>query len=342
MLVCGTRLQNHFHLLKKNITLLEARDLEYSVENRKSKIINIRKFNISEGSCIFIPGKNGAGKSSLLGILGGFLPPTNGDIFWKGQKIKPLKDRLVSGFEGIEMVKQEPDLNPFLTVEDQLTKAAREFPGPKSKNLIRKTISDCHLRGLLNQKTGSLSGGEKRRLAIGIALMKNCSLLLLDEPFSDLDIENKSLFVRVLLGLKTERKISLCIVSHDGSDAFWLADEVWTMEKGKILERIKRENETFSPSPLQTAILLGLKNCFDKKLFPMVGNQNSNSWIQILPQNVNVERIGPCIGEGTLLTHFQKDEFWFTIWNVNGQTIEAKNLKDLNSLSQKQELFLKI
>jgi hypothetical protein len=110
----------------------------------------------------------------------------------------------------------------------------------------------------------------------------------------------------------------------------------------KILERIKRENETFSPTLLQTAILLGLKNCFDKKLFPMVGNQNSNSWIQILPQNVNVERIGPCIGEGTLLTHFQKDGFWFTIWNVNGQTIEAKNLKDLNSLSQKQELFLKI
>jgi len=340
LLVCGASLQNHFQLLKKNITLLKAENINFSAGDRKSKILQLRSLQIESGTCIYIPGQNGAGKSSLLAVLGGFLAPNTGEIFWKGKKLKPLKDRLMPGFEGIELVKQDPDLNSFLTVNEQLEKAARQFNDKESKTAIQKTVSICHLKSLLMQKTGSLSGGEKRRLSIGIAIMKGCELLLLDEPFADLDAENKLLFMSLLLNIRKENNIAICIVSHNGEDALWLADEIWTLNRGRILEKVKRENGSFSPTRMQTAVLLGWKNVFRPSAFPQIKGEAHRDWIRIPAEKINTQSRGALLGEGVLLSQFYKDSFLHRIWRIDSIILESIDNEAIDPAQKNQKLFL--
>jgi ABC-type multidrug transport system ATPase subunit len=329
-----------FPTLKENMIVLKAENISFSTKNRKAKILNIKSLHLKEGSCILVQGKNGAGKSSLLSVLGGFLAPDSGEIEWKGKRIQALKDRLVPGFEGIELVKQDPDLNPFLTVSDQLIKGTRHLKESEAMSLVKKAVSICHLKPLLTQKTGSLSGGEKRRLSIALAIIKNCALLLLDEPFAELDAENKKLFLDLILSLKNNSNITICLVTHHGEDALWLANEVWTMEKGKILERIKRANGCFTPFHFQSAVLLGIKNVFKTSDFPNVDTLKSGNWIQILPESINTKGSGIPLGEACLLTQFQKENKWHCIWKLDSLLIESVSLTMTESNNKVQILYL--
>jgi len=236
------------------------------------------------------------------------------------------------------LVKQDPDFNPFLTVSDQLTKASRHLKEAEAKNIVKKAISICHVKPLLNQKTGSLSGGEKRRLSIALAIIKNCELLLLDEPFAELDAENKKIFLDLILSLKQNPSITICLVTHHGEDALWLADEVWTMEKGKILEQIQRSNGHFSPIYLQSATLLGIKNVFKTLDFPMLQDSYSTAWIKILPETIQTTEAGIFIGEAMLLTQFQKEDKWHCIWKINNRLLESISLK-MNELKSSSQLL---
>jgi len=325
--------------LKKNLNLVEATNINFTAKEREKSILRIASLSIKEGRCVFIPGQNGAGKSSLLSVLGGYLVPDSADIFWKGQKVKPLKDRLVPGFEGIELVKQDSELNPFLSVNEQLEKAARHLIPTEAKTLIRKTVQICHLKALLFQKTGSLSGGEKRRLAIGLALMKGCELLLLDEPFSDLDATHKLLFMGLLLGLKKESGISICIVSHNGEDALWLADEVWTMEKGRFIEKLKRIDNQFYPQRLETAMLLGWKNVFPVGLFPILNEEPKKKWIQLPPEKINENGHGVLLGKAELLNHFVSGSNYHKIWKIKDAILESINLKLIDQKGVDSDLY---
>jgi len=318
------------------MTLLRAVNISFSASGRKAKILNIKSLQLKTGRCILIQGKNGAGKSSLLSVLGGYLTPNSGEISWKGKKIQPLKERLVPGFEHIELVKQDPDFNLFLTVSDQLTKASRHLKEVEAKSIEQKSISICHLKPLLNQKTGSLSGGEKRRLSIALALIKNCELLLLDEPFAELDAENKKIFLDLILTLKQNSEIGICMVTHHGEDSLWLADEVWTMENGKFLEKIKRNNNCFSPIRLNSAILLGIKNVFKTQDFPMLKPYGKKTWVELLPESIYTEEGGVLLGSAILLTQFRQENRWHRIWKLNDRIIESVGLemKELNKMPQ--------
>jgi len=246
--------------LAKNIELLRAVNIRYSIKGKSEKILKIDRLRIKKGECIFVLGKNGAGKSSLLGFLGGYLNIPDAAIFWKGRKIIPLADRLVPGFEHIILVKQDPEFNPFLRVEEEMERSFRSISDTDKKKKLSQIIRSCHLKSILKQKTGDLSGGEKRRLALALALILEPELILLDEPFSDLDAENKQYFYVSILEAIKERSTSFIIVSHNGEDARWLADEIWILEKGKVLENILRLNSGFMPNKAISARLLGWQN----------------------------------------------------------------------------------
>ena len=273
--------------MAKNIFLFQAFQIRYSVPNRKQVILKINSLSVEKGKCYFILGENGAGKSSLLAVMGGYLAPDSGQLFWKEKTIKPLSERLVKGFEGISLVKQEPELNPFLTAGEELFKALRHLPDRACSLKKNELVRVCRLKPILLQKTGNLSGGEKRRLAIAIALAKNAEMLLLDEPFSDLDYPAKAIFRAMLLDLKQVQQTALVIVSHQGEDSYWLADQLLTMEKGRWIEKLDRTVSGFNPKLGRTARLLGWKNVVDSSLLasPIFKSQNEKTTFVYIPPN---------------------------------------------------------
>lgn len=218
---------------------------------------------------MFALGANGAGKSSLLNFLAGRLFVPEALLVLKGKVLPPLSEKLLPGYRGIELIRQEPDLNPHFRVGEELDRHLRVFDPGTSVKKKQQYVSKFRLKSLLNQKTGSISGGERRRLALACALAGSPEIILLDEPFSDLDAEGRGLLARLILDM-AEEGIAFLIVSHNGSDARWLADEIWTLDSGRLTERLQRTENTFHPQKASTAALLGFRNILSSHYFPSV------------------------------------------------------------------------
>jgi ABC-type multidrug transport system ATPase subunit len=295
--------------------LFRSSRLVFSVPGR-GKILDLKPFSVPCGNLIFILGKNGAGKSTLLSVMAGHTSPDEGDLFWKDNRIKPLKDRLVKGFEGIGLVKQEPVLDPFLTVRDELEKSIRHLPEKIAAKKLNYLIKTLKLKDLLGSKNGNLSGGEKRRLGIALALAKDCELLLLDEPFADLDTENRLLLSSVFSELKSGGSVSVVVVSHIGSAAIGLADQVWTIRNGKWIEKSKRGTGIFSPKQALTASLMGMKNILKKKDFPLLSCPDGTGWIQAKSEQITLipKEQAVDLGEWKLVAAEQRDGGLTGVW----------------------------
>lgn len=317
--------------MAKNSWLFRAQNIVYSVPIRKQPILKISSLSVEKGKCYFILGENGAGKSSLLSVLGGQLAPNSGDLYWKGIRLKPLSERLVNGFDGIGLVKQEPELNPFLRAEEELYKALRHLPdrqlAQKRKDLVRL----CHLKPLLDQKVGNLSGGEKRRLAIALALAQDAELLLLDEPFSDLDYPNKTLFLGMLVELKQKQHTALVLVSHHGEDAYWVADQIHTLEKGRWIEKMERIHSGFSAKSVRTARLLGWRNLMKAGLLPTAkpGFTHFHVPVTDIHFSPGIERI--YLGEAEVFSSSFRNEKWHFLLSLNGIWLEMEQHEPIHS-----------
>lgn len=259
--------------LAKNNYLLRAENIRYGVPDRRRKILDIPGLMLRQGKIVFALGANGAGKSTLLHFLGGRLYVPEARLFVKGKLLPPLTEKLLPGYRGIELIRQEPDLNPHFRVEEELDRHLRVFDPGTSERKKQLYVRKFRLRNLLSQKTGSISGGERRRLALACALAGSPELILLDEPFSDLDAEGKNLLSQLILEMASEG-IAFLIVSHHGSDSHWLADEIWTLDGGRLIERLTNGPQGFFPTRTKTASLLGMRNIFPSDHFPELAGKN--------------------------------------------------------------------
>jgi iron(III) transport system ATP-binding protein len=321
LFVSETRLQNQSQLLEKNIELLRAENISFSVPGLDRKVLEIKDLVVKRGSALFVLGRNGAGKSSLLSFLGGFISVPDARIFWKGNKLLPFGDRLIPGFDGIALVKQNPDLSPFLRVEEELHKTVRHLPDSVRKKKLKEISYLCHLRELLGQKTGNLSGGEKRRVALAQALILDAELILLDEPFSDLDPENRMLFYPIFQSAMKKKNVGFIVVTHNGEDAKWLADEIWTLVSGKIKEKVMRTATGFLPRKAITARLLGWQNILPVKNLvdaDQIYFSAKSSWVHIPPRSIQANVAGNVrLGLFEMIRMWQEDSITFCLWLNN-------------------------
>ncbi len=338
--------------MAKNIELLRAKNIHYKIPGLGRLVLNIRMIDIQKGSCVFVLGKNGAGKSTLLSFLGGFLTIPGGRLFWKGTEIPPLSSRLVPGFERIALVKQEFDGNPFFRVEEELTRALRHLPEKEMREKRRQIQDECRLKDLMKRKIGDLSGGEKRRLALVLAFSKDPELILLDEPFSDLDEVNKEIIYLIILRELKKKGCSFLIVSHNGKDANWLADQVWTLESGRITETIIRKEDRLLPVRSGSARLLGWKNFYGQNEFPEIFNGllDLKMNVHLPPKAISVFREGQIfLGEFNRIRTCWEDGLLQELWqNEKGIILfssetTTKKIQDNQALGINKEdlVFLK-
>jgi ABC-type sugar transport system ATPase subunit len=179
-----------------------------------------------------IAGETGSGKSSLLKMIAGLVQPNSGSIFFEDEKVMGPDYQLIHGHPGIAYLSQHYELRNNYRVGEWLEMGTR-LPQAEADTLFEV----CRISHLLARKTHQLSGGEKQRIALARLLAGSPRLLLLDEPFSNLDPIHKQLLKEVLEDLSSRLQISCILTSHDPLDTLSWADELLVMKAGKLVQQ---------------------------------------------------------------------------------------------------------
>lgn len=201
---------------------------------------------------IAIAGETGAGKSTLLKIIAGLEQPDDGEVVFEGQKVTGPAENLVPGHPGILYLSQHFELQKFLRVEQVLA-----YSNSLSDEDANVLFDVCRISHLLKRKTNELSGGEKQRIALARLMISSPKLLLLDEPFSNLDRVHKNILRSVINDIGRRLKINCILISHDAEDILSWADQILVMKDGRIIQRGTPEKIYRKPVNEYTAGLFG-------------------------------------------------------------------------------------
>ena len=199
----------------------------------ESHVLHEVSFTLSAGKVLALLGRNGAGKTTCMSAIIGFLPPRRGEIRLFGEPVSRLVPEAIAR-KGVGFVPQGRRIFPTLTVRENLIVSGRSRAGaPVPWNLERVVALFPRLKERLQQVAGSLSGGEQQMLAIGRALMGNPRVLLMDEPSEGLAPLIVAEVGRTIARLKQEGQ-SILLVEQNVKLALDLADEVVILNTGRV------------------------------------------------------------------------------------------------------------
>ncbi|MEX2411374.1 MAG: ATP-binding cassette domain-containing protein [Candidatus Paceibacterota bacterium] len=207
-------------------------------------------FALKPGTITSLFGENGSGKTTLFNILTGYLKADEGKVLYKGKDLNGSKPVQISRL-GVGRVWQSPRICKNLTVMDNLLLATPNHPGEKLLNYIirpkqilheekarrvtaKLIVSDVGLAGKLQKTAGELSFGQQKLLSIGMLLMNDSELLLLDEPFAGVNSQMLDHISDVLQSLSENGK-TIFLIEHNRSKAEEISDCMFTLEKGIII-----------------------------------------------------------------------------------------------------------
>ncbi|HKD30353.1 MAG TPA: molybdenum ABC transporter ATP-binding protein [Xanthobacteraceae bacterium] len=191
----------------------------------------------SEGRLTALFGQSGAGKTSLINIIGGLIRPDRGRITVDGTTLvdTPSGTFVAPHRRRLGYVFQEGRLFPHLTVRQNLM-FGRWFRPPQERKVQLETVLDLLGIGhLLQRRPGALSGGEKQRVAIGRALLASPRLLLMDEPLAALDDERKAEILPFIERLRDESNVPIIYVSHSLAEVSRLANSIVVLRNGRVV-----------------------------------------------------------------------------------------------------------
>src|SRR6266853_750092 len=199
----------------------------------ESHVLHEVSFTLDAGKVLALLGRNGAGKTTCMSTIIGFLPPRRGEIRLFGDAVSRLVPEAIAR-KGVGFVPQGRRIFPTLTVRENLVVSGRSRAGaPVPWNLERVVALFPRLKERLQQVAGSLSGGEQQMLAIGRALMGNPRVLLMDEPSEGLAPIIVAEVGRTIARLKAEGQ-SIVLVEQNVKLAFSLADDVVILNTGRV------------------------------------------------------------------------------------------------------------
>ena len=208
-------------------------------EGRQTAVDHV-SFTIDEGEFVVILGQSGAGKSTILNMLGGMDTPTEGSVLVSGKNISEMNDRQLGEYRAdvVGFIFQFYNLLPSLTAYENITLTKSIVSNARDADELLELVGLSHCR---DKFPSQMSGGEQQRVSIARALAKNPQILLGDEPTGALDSQTGVMVLELLQRLcKTEGK-TVILVTHN-SDIAKCADKVIRMKNGKIREIIINEN----------------------------------------------------------------------------------------------------
>ncbi len=215
--------------------MLECRGLSrsYQVNGAEVRALSDIDLTLPTGSFTVLIGPSGCGKTTLLRLLAGLVTPSSGEI---RRDIPPCS----FGSEALQVgyVFQEPRLMPWLTVAQNIGFGLKGKTNPKEwTRRVGKVLDLMRLSGFSEARPDQLSGGMASRIGLARALVGEPELLLLDEPFAALDAMTRRRLQGELTAIWAERRPTVIFVTHDVEEAVLLADTVYRLDAGRIIER---------------------------------------------------------------------------------------------------------
>ena len=217
----------------------------------KIAIDNI-SLNLFANKKIAIAGETGSGKSTLLKLIAGLEQADSGDVYFNNEKIKGPNEQLIPGHKKIAYLSQHFELRNNYHIWEILS-----YANELTQNEADELYQLCRIDHLLNRWTDELSGGEKQRVALARLLTTSPSLLLLDEPYSNLDAHHKKIISEIIHDISSRLNITCIMVSHDAPDILSWADTLIIMKDGKLIQQGNPDDVYHHPINEYCAGLLG-------------------------------------------------------------------------------------
>ncbi len=225
------------------------------------KILNDFDLEIGRNEFVTLLGPSGCGKSTILRIIGGFVRPDSGRVFFEGQDITMLPPEK----RNVNTVFQKYSLFPHMNVEENIAFGLKLKK--KSSDYIRDKVKYAlklvNLDGFEKRDTLSLSGGQQQRVAIARAIVNEPEVLLLDEPLGALDLKLRHEMQRELIKIKKEVGITFLYVTHDQEEALMMSDRIIVMNKGIIQQAGDSKSIYDEPQNAFVADFIGESNIID-------------------------------------------------------------------------------
>lgn len=242
------------------MTLLKIKQIYKRYEQKKAWVIQDFSLDIQQGELLALLGESGSGKTTLLRLLAGFEIPEQGEIILQDQTlvnnhvfVKPEK-------RAIGMVFQDYALFPHLTVGQNIVYGLKKKKSAQSKQRLQELLELIDLPTIANRYPHELSGGQQQRVALARALAPQPSVLLLDEPFSNLDGTLKELIREDIHSIIKKSGITAILVTHDIKDAMTIADRIAVISQG-MLDQVDTPQKLYqSPDSMYVGQVFGKMN----------------------------------------------------------------------------------
>ncbi|PID00980.1 MULTISPECIES: ABC transporter ATP-binding protein [unclassified Sporosarcina] len=203
---------------------VDIQNLSFRYSKKQPPVIDRFSFSIEKGGIVGIVGASGSGKSTLLRLLAGLEDPTAGSIELDGRLIVGDKTYIEAEKRGVGMVFQNYALFPHLTVSENICFGLHKMKRSEKKKRLDEMLELVQLQDFAKRYPHELSGGQQQRVALARALAPSPSILLMDEPFSNLDTNLKSLIRMEVRDILRKANITCLFVSHDQADVDAICD----------------------------------------------------------------------------------------------------------------------
>lgn len=266
-----------------------------------TEVIKNLSIKVQDGDFFTILGQSGSGKSTILKTIAGLHESQSGDLLLDGKSISPIP----SEQRQIAYIFQKPLLFPHLNVYDNIAFGpdVHGWQKDKTKGQIEHLIKLVKIEGLENRMPSQLSGGQQQRVAIARALVLNHKLLLMDEPFSNLDPSLREEMGQLVKDLQSELKLTIIFVTHDVVEALTLSNKISYLTKGQILQSGTPSDMYNYPNTKELAEFMGKTNWVRGKVkqhnfTSILGNsstqlEDTNTAYQLLrPHDLSIQKNG--------------------------------------------------
>lgn len=319
----------------------------------KIKVLNNMNLDIKEGEIVSLLGPSGCGKSTTLKLIAGILHPDCGDILLNNESVLDIP----IGKRDTVIVFQDYLLFPHMTLYENIEFGLKMKKINKNirKSKVSELINLVKLKGYENKYPNELSGGQQQRVAIARSLAINPKVLLLDEPFSNLDINLRNEMREFVLGLQKHLKITTILVTHDKEEALMMSDRIAVMLNGEVKQFGTPDNLYENPKSKEVANIFGEKNylignirngefvndIISIKLDKYKNMNIDNIELMIPKESIILKTINNGVGrEGTILKkRYAGDKIYYDV-DIDGTVLKASSNNNLYEINEKVDVFI--
>lgn len=216
--------------MNQSSVLLSVKQLHKSYSDKK--ILNDVSLEVISGDSVVLMGPSGSGKTTLFRLIAGLEIPDKGEIYLENLLVSSPQESVPPFQRNLGVVFQSPALWPHMDVSSNIKFAIQKKDMKDTREFIDLVIDEMEIRPLLKAYPSSLSGGEARRVSIARAIASRPSLMLMDEPLTNLDNVLKDKMLEMIKRVTREFETTLIYITHDEIEARYISDKCYRLSKG--------------------------------------------------------------------------------------------------------------